>query len=68
MVWQLHEMGDLVVRMLRMAMDSFERRDLRAQLQLPEHRRSRRPPQPGDMHLEALKLADDQQALDWACI
>lgn len=61
---QLGEMGDIVVRMLRMAMDAFARRDLALCLQLP------RMDDPVDRlnratHLEALKLADDPRSLDW---
>jgi phosphate transport system protein len=61
---QIREMGDLVVRMLRSAMDAFDRRDLELTFQLPAM------DDPVDRlnrasHLEALKLADDAAALDW---
>jgi phosphate transport system protein len=61
---QIREMGDLVVQMLRTAMEAFAHRDLEACLQLPTlddpvDRINRR------THLEALKLADDPGALDW---
>jgi len=61
---QLAEMGDIVVRMLRTAMDAFARRDLALCLQLPGmddpvDRLNR------STHLEALKLADDPRSLDW---
>ena len=61
---QLAEMGDVVVRMLRTAMDAFARRDLALCLELP------RMDDPVDRlnratHLEALKLADDPRSLDW---
>jgi phosphate transport system protein len=61
---QLAEMGDVVVRMLRTAMDAFARRDLALCLQLPAmddpvDRLNR------STHLEALKLADDPRSLDW---
>ena len=60
----IREMGDLVVRMLRTAMEAFDRRDLDLSLQLPKM------DDPVDRlnrasHLEALKLADDPSALDW---
>lgn len=61
---QLAEMGDIVVRMLRTAMDAFARRDLALCLKLPGmddpvDRLNR------STHLEALKLADDPRSLDW---
>lgn len=61
---QLREMGDLVVRMLRTAMEAFAKRDLELCRQLPIM------DDPVDRlnratHLEALKLADDPAALDW---
>ena len=64
MVVQIDEMGTLVVRMIRTAMEAFARRDLSLCLTLPRlddpvDRLNRR------MHLEALKLADDPQSLDW---
>jgi phosphate transport system protein len=64
MVQQIDEMGTLVVRMIRVAMDSFARRDLTLCMKLPGlddpvDRLNRR------MHLEALKLADDPRSLDW---
>jgi phosphate transport system protein len=61
---QLGEMGDIVVQMLRTAMDAFARRDLAMCERLPAM------DDPVDRlnratHLEALKLADDPRALDW---
>ena len=61
---QIREMGDWSLRMLRTAMEAFDRRDLELCLQLPEM------DDPVDRlnrasHLEALKLADDPRALDW---
>jgi phosphate transport system protein len=61
---QLAEMGELVVRMLRTAMEAFARRDLELCLTLPAmddpvDRLNR------STHLEALKLADDPRSLDW---
>jgi phosphate transport system protein len=61
---QIREMGDLVVQMLRTAMRAFETRDLDLCLSLPAL------DDPVDRlnratHLEALKLADDPDALDW---
>jgi phosphate transport system protein len=61
---QLEEMGRLAVGMVRTAMESFAKRDLELCLQLPAmddplDRLNRQ------IHLEALKAADDQQALDW---
>lgn len=64
MVQQIDEMGTLVVRMIRVAMEAFAQRDLSLCMRLPElddpvDRLNRR------MHLEALKLADDPRSLDW---
>jgi phosphate transport system protein len=61
---QLGEMGDIVVQMLRTAMDAFARRDMAQCERLPAM------DDPVDRlnratHLEALKLADDPRALDW---
>jgi phosphate transport system protein len=61
---QIREMGDLVVQMLRTAMEAFAKRDLELCQKLPRmddpvDRLNRR------THLEALKLADDPGALDW---
>jgi phosphate transport system protein len=61
---QLREMGDIVVQMLRTALDAFARRDLALCERLPAM------DDPVDRlnratHLEALKLADDPAALDW---
>jgi phosphate transport system protein len=61
---QIREMGDLVVQMVRTAMEAFERRDLELCLRLqkmddPVDRLNRR------THLEALQLADDPAALEW---
>jgi phosphate transport system protein len=61
---QIREMGDLVVQMLRTAMEAFAKRDLELCRKLPVmddpvDRLNRR------THLEALKLADDPSALDW---
>jgi phosphate transport system protein len=61
---QIREMGDLVVQMIRTAMEAFAHRDLDACLRLPAmddpvDRINRK------THLEALKLADDPSALDW---
>lgn len=61
---QLAEMGEVVVRMLRIAMEAFARRDLELCLTLPAmddpvDRLNR------STHLEALKLADDPRSLDW---
>jgi phosphate transport system protein len=61
---QIREMGDLVVQMLRTAMEAFAKRDVELCQKLPEmddpvDRLNRR------THLEALKLADDAGALDW---
>jgi phosphate transport system protein len=61
---QLGEMGDLVVSMVRTAMEAFATRNLQLCLTLPVM------DDPVDRlnratHLEALKLADDPSALDW---
>jgi phosphate transport system protein len=61
---QIAEMGDLVVQMLRVALEAFSHRDVRRAEQLqvlddPVDRLNRA------THLEALKLAHDPQALDW---
>jgi phosphate transport system protein len=61
---QIAEMGDLVVQMLRTAMEAFAKRDLELCAKLPAM------DDPVDRlnratHLEALKLADDPRALDW---
>jgi phosphate transport system protein len=61
---QLQEMGELVLQMLRTAMEAFAKRDLELCAKLPKM------DDPVDRlnrasHLEALKLADDRAALDW---
>jgi phosphate transport system protein len=61
---QIAEMGEMVVSMVRMAMEAFARRDLELCLKLPTlddpvDRLNR------TTHLEALKLADDPRSLDW---
>jgi phosphate transport system protein len=61
---QIREMGELVVQMLRTAMEAFAKRDVELCERLPAmddpvDRLNRR------THLEALKLADDPGALDW---
>ena len=61
---QIVEMGEIVVRMIRTAMEAFAKRDVDLCRQLPTM------DDPVDRlnrltHLEALKLADDPQALDW---
>jgi phosphate transport system protein len=61
---QLVEMGEIVVTMLRTAMEAFARRDLQLCLKVPAmddpvDRLNR------STHLEALKLADDPRSLDW---
>jgi phosphate transport system protein len=58
------EMGERVVAMIRTAMEAFANRDLERCLQLTEmddlvDRLNRA------SHLEALKLADDKESLDW---
>ena len=60
----IREMGDIVVEMVRCAMDAFRQRDLEACTRLPEmddpvDRMNRH------MHLEVAKLAEDPAALDW---
>jgi phosphate transport system protein len=61
---QIAEMGELVVEMVRTAMEAFAKRDAELCRRLntmddPVDRLNRR------THLEALKLADDPRALDW---
>jgi phosphate transport system protein len=61
---QIREMGELVVQMLRTAMEAFAKRDVELCQRLPSmddpvDRLNRK------THLEALKLADDPGALDW---
>jgi phosphate transport system protein len=61
---QLGEMGDIVVEMVRTAMDALRRRDVELCLGLPKmddpvDRLNR------NMHFEVAKLADDPGALDW---
>jgi phosphate transport system protein len=61
---QIAEMGEIVVGMIRTAMEAFARRDLELCMRLPKmddpvDRLNRR------THLEALKLADDPRGLDW---
>jgi phosphate transport system protein len=61
---QIGEMGELAVGMVRTAMEAFAKRDLDLCLRLPGmddplDRLNRQ------IHLEALKAADDQRALDW---
>jgi phosphate transport system protein len=63
-VQQIGEMGDIVVEMVRTAMDALRRRDEDLCLKLPDmddpvDRLNR------NMHFEVAKLADDRQALDW---
>jgi phosphate transport system protein len=63
-VQQIGEMGDIVVDMVRVAMDALRRRDLELCTRLPSmddpvDRLNR------NMHFEVAKLADDPQALDW---
>jgi phosphate transport system protein len=58
------EMGDIVVEMVRTAMDALRRRDEELCLKLPKmddpvDRLNR------NMHFEVAKLADDRGALDW---
>lgn len=60
----LAEMGDVVSRMVRTAIEAFERRDLELCLKLPEM------DDPVDqlnrgMYLEVVKLADDPSLLEW---
>ena len=61
---QIREMGEIVVAMLRTAMEAFARRDVDLCKKVPEM------DDPVDRlnrttHLEALKLADDPRSLDW---
>ncbi len=61
---QIREMGDLVVTMLRTAMEAFAKRDVELCKKVevmddPVDRLNRA------THLEALKLADDPRSLDW---
>ena len=63
-VQQIGEMGDIVVAMVRTAMDALRRRDLDLCTKLPAmddpvDRLNR------NMHFEVAKLAGDPQALDW---
>jgi phosphate transport system protein len=63
-VQHIGEMGDIVVEMLRTAMDALRRRDLDLCIKLPTmddpvDRLNR------NMHFEVAKLADDPRALDW---
>jgi phosphate transport system protein len=63
-VQQIGEMGDIVVHMVRVAMDALRRRDLELCTRLPKmddpvDRLNR------NMHFEVAKLADDPLALDW---
>jgi phosphate transport system protein len=63
-VQQIGEMGDIVVEMVRTAMDALRRRDHGLCLKLPAmddpvDRLNR------NMHFEVAKLADNPQALDW---
>jgi phosphate transport system protein len=63
-VQHLGEMGDIVVEMVRTAMDALRRRDRDLCTKLPAmddpvDRLNR------NMHFEVAKLADDAQALDW---
>jgi phosphate transport system protein len=63
-IQQLGEMGDIVVEMVRTAMDSLRRRDVDLCLKLPTmddpvDRLNR------NMHFEVAKLADDPGALEW---
>ena len=63
-VQQIGEMGDIVVEMVRTAMDALRRRDRELCMKLPAmddpvDRLNR------NMHFEVAKLADNAQALDW---
>ncbi|MGZ8585060.1 MAG: phosphate signaling complex protein PhoU, partial [Actinomycetota bacterium] len=63
-VQQIGEMGDVVVEMVRTAMDALRRRDRELCLKLPSmddpvDRLNR------NMHFEVAKLADNVQALEW---
>jgi phosphate transport system protein len=64
MLAQIDEMGDLVVQMIRIALEAFSRRDAARAEELqklddPVDRLNRA------THIEALKLAEDPLALDW---
>jgi phosphate transport system protein len=64
MLTTIDEMGDLVVQMIRVALEAFARRDVERAEQLqklddPVDRLNRA------THIEALKLAEDPPALDW---
>jgi phosphate transport system protein len=64
MLAQIDEMGDLVVQMIRIALEAFAHRDVERAEQLqklddPVDRLNRA------THIEALKLAEDPPALDW---
>ena len=63
-VQHIGEMGDIVVEMVRTAMDALRRRDLELCMKLPKmddpvDRLNR------NMHFGVAKLADDARALDW---
>ena len=63
-VQHIGEMGDIVVEMIRTAMDALRRRDLELVEKLPKmddpvDRLNR------NMHFEVAKLADDAKALEW---
>jgi len=63
-VQQIAEMGDIVVEMVRVAMDALRQRDLELCTRLPKmddpvDRLNR------NMVFEVAKLADDRRALDW---
>jgi phosphate transport system protein len=63
-IQQIGEMGDIVVEMVRTAMDALRRRDRELCLKLPSmddpvDRLNR------NMHFEVAKLADNPQALEW---
>ena len=64
MLTMIDEMGDLVVNMIRVALEAFSHRDVTRAEELqklddPVDRLNRK------THLEALKLADDHAGLDW---
>jgi phosphate transport system protein len=64
MLTMIDEMGDLVVNMIRVALEAFSHRDVTRAEQLqklddPVDRLNRK------SHLEALKLAEDHAGLDW---
>jgi phosphate transport system protein len=64
MLAQIDEMGELVVQMIRIALEAFAQRDVARAEQLqklddPVDRLNRA------THIEALKLAEDPPALDW---